>query len=67
MKNTIFKVVGAVMFFSAITKANNAFDMAMNGSESRAAKSFDRMVEDAKERRRKRSKPDEGSSEEAEV
>ena len=66
MKNTMFKVIGAVMFFSAISKANNAFDMAMHGSESRAAKNFDRMLEDARERRRKRSKPDE-TSEGAEV
>lgn len=69
MKNMIFKVVGACLFFSAMAEARNAADMAMNGSESRVAKSFDNTIEAIRERRRKHSKPDDDKEnmEEAEV
>ena len=67
MKNMIFKVVGACLFFSAMAEARNAADMAMNGSESRVAKSFDNTIEAIRERRRKHSKPDEETNSEAEV
>ena len=54
MKNMIFKIAGAALFFSAITNAATYADAAVNGKDSKLAKDFDGIIDTVKQRREKK-------------
>jgi hypothetical protein len=54
MKNLIFKTVGALCFFSALSSAATYADAALNGKESKLAKDFDSVKTMVREKRASR-------------
>lgn len=64
MKNMVFKTIGALAFFAAVSDAAFFADAALNGKESKLAHDFDSLKESVREKRAAKKK---AKSEEPEV
>lgn len=54
MKGIIFKTIGAIAFFAAVSDASFFADAALNGEQSKLAKDFETVKEAVREKRASR-------------